>query len=54
MYKFFRRGNVGALSQAKYLLLLELLKIQVRMSISLVEDFDRKERFGFEDKEKED
>lgn len=54
IYRFFKRGEIGALSQAKYLLLLELLRIQVRMSFSLVENFDRNARFGLEDKEKKE
>lgn len=46
--KFFKRGIVGAISQAKYLLLLELLNIQVKMSFSIVENFDRNARLGLE------
>ena len=49
LWRFFTKGTVGALSQAKYLLLLELLGIQVKMSFSIVEKFDRKERYGEED-----
>jgi hypothetical protein len=51
IHKFFKRGIVGAISQAKYLLLLELLNIQVKMSFSLVEKFDRKARYGIEEED---
>ena len=53
VWRFFRRGQVGSLSQAKYLLLLELLSIQTTMTFKITDKFDRKVRYGLEDK-KED
>jgi len=51
VHKFFKRGQSGSLSQAKYLLLLELLNIQVKMTFSIVENFDRNARYGVQKKE---
>ncbi len=53
VWRFFRKGNVGSLSQAKYLLLLELLSIQTTMTFKITDKFDRKARYGLEGK-KED